>query len=944
MSEHSDSVAQDPQTLADFPFATFAADTFGVVMQPIDQMFGTNGSFDSLSIESTIDDEPTTTTAHDVEDSVAVIEPAAEVPAVVEPPVVIEPAAVVEPTVVEPAVVESAVAEPVAVEVEPEAVESAVVETPVVEPLVADANEVDQPVAVDPPADRPTEIDDAVCDVAPAAVNEVSKPPVEHLGANILPGVTRFYGNVQVSKPQPSRPAKPIAVPAPTRVEAKSALIIEKAAESTVEPAASIPPAVEAPAVAEVKSEPTAAVVQEPTEVVATVEAVKETVIEVPATAPTNVAPIAETKTAVEAVAIEAVAIETLEEKSAEQEPALATGFRAMPLIEDVQVAIEFAGYKTPTPVQAEIIPHMLEGRDVLAQSQTGSGKTAAFALPILSTIDIRQRSPQVLVLVPTRELAMQVAASFSKYSREMRGFCVAPIYGGADYGAQFRQLKRGLHVVVGTPGRVIDHIKRGSLNLDEINCLVLDEADEMLNMGFLEDVQFVLDRAPDDRQIALFSATLPGPIRDISKRYLTDPARVTIKQQSMTADSIRQRALIVSQHEKIEVLARIVEAEETDGVIVFTKTKDATVSVAEKLNRLGLSAIALNGDMPQKVRERSIEQIKSGQFDILVATDVAARGLDVTRVSHVINYDMPNDGESYTHRVGRTGRAGRPGEAIIFVTGTQRGKLRFIEKVTKQPITVVEAPTATQINEIRAKRFQQRIAEAIASKDTSMFEEMITKFAEETETPMIKIAAALAEINQKGRPFLMQELRRKPKAFEGKPPRGDRERDGNGASRGGNDGKGYGQRVSERPATGGRSSGAEEGMDRYRIEVGKRDGVKPGNIVGAIANEGGIEGTYIGAIQIHDSHTTIDLPSGMPRTVLESLQETRVAGKPMQLKLAGAEREQSSYGSRPARSHTPRYSGGGGSGGPRGGAGPKKFNQSKSFHGGKRKKRRTDG
>ena len=550
--------------------------------------------------------------------------------------------------------------------------------------------------------------------------------------------------------------------------------------------------------------------------------------------------------------------------------------FLDLPIRSEVQQAVQKAGYEKPTPIQAEIIPHMLDGRDVLAQSQTGTGKTAAFALPILSRIEIGRKKPQVLVLTPTRELAIQVARSFATYANSLPRFSVAAIYGGQDYSAQFKQLRDGVEVVVGTPGRVIDHIRRGTLDLSDIDCLVLDEADEMLNMGFLEDVQFVLEHAPEKRQIALFSATLPTPIRNISKRYLNDPARITIKKKTMTAESIRQRALFILPRDKADTLKRLLEVEDTDGVIIFTNTKDASVRVAEQLNREGLSAVALNGDMPQKVRERTIERLKASHLDILVATDVAARGLDVTRVSHVFNYDVPQDGESYIHRVGRTGRAGRKGEAIIFLTNAQRGKLRFIERATKQPIEIIQPPTADEINAMRVKRFTQRIADMTDGQDLMMFQRLITEFAEESGTPMVLIAAALAQINQQGRPFLMKER-----------PRRKTERNG---QRYGQSEPGGSARRTRRGGEGRQQGIPEPGKDRYRIEVGWNDGVKPGNIVGAIANEGGISGEHIGPIKIHDAYSTVDLPEGMPQDVYETLQRTKVTGKPLQLRLSSAE------------------------------------------------------
>lgn len=579
--------------------------------------------------------------------------------------------------------------------------------------------------------------------------------------------------------------------------------------------------------------------------------------------------------------------------------------FADLSLREEVLEAVLKSGYEKPTAIQAEIIPHMLAGRDVLAQSQTGTGKTAAFALPILSRIKIGQKKPQVLVLAPTRELAIQVARSFSTYASKLPRLSVTAIYGGSDYTAQFRQLERGVEVVVGTPGRVIDHINRGTLDLSELKCLVLDEADEMLNMGFLDDVRFVLEKSPEGRQIALFSATLPPQIRTIAQQYLNDPARVTIEAKTMTADSIRQRALILHSREKIHVLKRLLDVEETDGVIIFSNTKDMTVTIAEQLNKEGLKAIALNGDMPQKTRERTIEQLKAGILDILVATDVAARGLDVSRVSHVINFDVPQDNESYVHRIGRTGRAGRDGEAFIFLTRSQRGKLRYIERTTKQTIEIVEPPTAADINAIRIKRFTQTIADTAAAggDDQRFFEEMITEFARETDTPMVTIAAALAQIGQNGRPFLAKDQPRR-KEFDSRDrrdqsgARGNRDQGRNFRGPGGENGS-----KSRRPS---RQSGPPEpGKDRYRIEVGWNDGVKVGNIVGAIANEGGIGGEYIGPIRIHDTYATVDLPEGMPRDIYHTLQRTRVAGKPMEISLANDDRGETGSSHKPHGGNT---------------------------------------
>ena len=550
---------------------------------------------------------------------------------------------------------------------------------------------------------------------------------------------------------------------------------------------------------------------------------------------------------------------------AAEEKPADEDGIRfsELKLRAEVQSAVESAGYDRPTPIQAEIIPHVLAGRDIVAQSQTGTGKTAGFALPILSNIKPRNGKPQVLVLAPTRELAIQVARMFSTYGAQIEDFGVAAIYGGQDYEPQLRQLRSGVQVVVGTPGRVIDHIKRGTLDVSQLDCLVLDEADEMLNMGFLDDVKFVLEQTPAQRQIALFSATLPTPIRNIAEKYLSDPAKVTIAKKTMTADSIRQRAVFVSQREKVDLLVRFLEAEESDGVIVFTRTRESTTVVAEQLVRAGLNAVALNGDVAQKMRERTIQRLKSGKFNILVATDVAARGLDVQRISHVFNFDLPEGSETYVHRVGRTGRAGRKGEAIIFLTHSQRNKLRYIEKATRQKIEIVEAPSLDAINKMRVARFKEKIGQVIESEDLSFYKSMLADYAENSDQPYELIAAAIAHIRKDGRDFLMKPL---PKRERGE--RGDR---GERRNKPGRRGAKY-------------EGGPKPGMTRYRIGVGKRDGVRVGNIVGAVANEGGIDGQSIGPILIHQSYSTIDLPSDLPRDVTDTLKSTRVGGRPLNL------------------------------------------------------------
>ncbi|TWT76707.1 ATP-dependent RNA helicase DeaD [Planctomycetes bacterium CA13] len=565
--------------------------------------------------------------------------------------------------------------------------------------------------------------------------------------------------------------------------------------------------------------------------------------------------------------------------------------FSGLALSDAVQKAVLKAGYTTPSLIQAAVIPHLLDGRDVIGQAQTGTGKTAAFALPILSRIDPSKTAVQVLVLAPTRELAIQVAKSFSTYGGEMDRMSVAAIYGGQDYEPQLKQLRRGVQVVVGTPGRVIDHIKRGTLVVNQLDCLVLDEADEMLNMGFLEDVQFVLDQTPAETQIALFSATLPQPIRRIANKHLKNPETIQIKQKTMTADGIRQRALYVTPREKPELLMRLLEAETTDGVIVFAKTKESTTTLADNLTRWGYAAAALNGDMPQGLRERTVDKLKSGHLDILVATDVAARGLDVSRISHVINFDAPHDSESYIHRIGRTGRAGRSGEAILLLSRSQTGRLRAIERLTRQTIEVVNPPTTEEINKKRIDGFKNSITETIAGRDVSFFKDLISQYVEETEQPIEMVAAALAEMTRGGRPLLLKDAP--------KPKRGKKRDFGDRRDR--DESQDFDRRSGRRSM---RNGPVREGMQRFRVEVGHVDGLKPGNLVGAIANEAGIEGQFIGPIDIQTHYTTVDLPEGMPNEIFQTLRRTWVVGK--QLDIRGLEGHAGGKGGSDSRKRKP--------------------------------------
>ena len=449
--------------------------------------------------------------------------------------------------------------------------------------------------------------------------------------------------------------------------------------------------------------------------------------------------------------------------------------FSDLGLSAPVLEALAEVGYESPSPIQAATIPVLLAGKDMIGQAQTGTGKTAAFALPLLSRIKVRTGPPQGIVLVPTRELAIQVAEAFQKYASRIKGFHVLPIYGGQSYTPQLMSLKRGAHVVVGTPGRVMDHIKRGTLDLGGVTCVVLDEADEMLQMGFVDDIEWILEQTPDTRQVALFSATLPAPIRRIAQKHLREPVEVTVASKTSTATNIRQRYWIVSGVHKLDALTRILEAEAFDGMLVFTRTKQSTVELAERLEARGFAAAALNGDMQQKDRERTVARIKGGQLDILVATDVAARGLDVERISHVVNYDVPYDTESYVHRIGRTGRAGRNGEAILFITPRERNMLRYIERATRSPLEPMDLPTIADVNEQRVARFRQRITEALAAGQADPFRSLIEEFEREHDVPAIEIAAALASLLQGGSPLLLKEKARDAAAEprESREPRG---------------------------------------------------------------------------------------------------------------------------------------------------------------------------
>ncbi|MEP9363099.1 DEAD/DEAH box helicase [Nocardioides sp. CN2-186] len=543
--------------------------------------------------------------------------------------------------------------------------------------------------------------------------------------------------------------------------------------------------------------------------------------------------------------------------------------FADLGLDDKVLKALADVGYETPSAIQAATIPPLLAGRDVVGLAQTGTGKTAAFALPILSRLDLSQKKPQALVLAPTRELALQVCEAFERYAAHLKGVHVLPVYGGQAYGVQLSALRRGVHIVVGTPGRIMDHLAKGTLDLTELRFLVLDEADEMLNMGFADDVETILADTPDDKNVALFSATMPAQIRRISKQYLNNPEEITVKGKTSTAPNITQRYLLVSYPQKVDALTRILEVENFEGMIVFVRTKNETETLAEKLRARGFSAMAINGDVAQNQRERTVNQLKSGKLDILVATDVAARGLDVERISHVVNYDIPTDTESYVHRIGRTGRAGRSGDAISFVTPRERYLLKHIEKATRQPLTQMQLPTADDVNATRLSRFDDQITAALEQTTRiEAFRDIVAHYVREHDVPEADVAAALAVVAQGDTPLLIDpnEVVRPPRddrpARTDRPDRGDR-----------------GSRPERRPR--GRT---DVPMATYRIAVGKRHKVEPRQIVGAIANEGGLSRQDFGHIDIRADHSLVELPADLPGGAWDKLRGTRISGKLIEL------------------------------------------------------------
>ncbi|WP_430623510.1 DEAD/DEAH box helicase [Microbacterium paraoxydans] len=537
-------------------------------------------------------------------------------------------------------------------------------------------------------------------------------------------------------------------------------------------------------------------------------------------------------------------------------------GFEDLGITGPVLKAIKDLGYETPSPIQAATIPTLLAGRDVVGMAQTGTGKTAAFALPVLERLDVAQKTPQALVLAPTRELALQVCEAFESYASRMKGVHVLPVYGGQGYGVQLSALRRGVHVVVGTPGRIMDHLAKGTLDLSELQYLVLDEADEMLKMGFAEDVEQILAQTPEEKQVALFSATMPAQIRRLAQQYLRDPEEITVKSKTATNTNITQRYLVVSYAQKVDALTRILEVENFDGMIVFVRTKNETETLAEKLRARGYSAAAINGDVPQVQRERSVNQLKDGKLDILVATDVAARGLDVERISHVVNFDIPTDTESYVHRIGRTGRAGRTGDAISFITPRERYLLKHIEKATRQQPTQMQLPSTEDVNTTRLARFDDAITTALSETSRiDAFRDIIAHYVRHHDVPEGDVAAALAVVAQGSTPLLLDpadDALSQAVAADNRPQR---------------------ERQTREPREP-RERRSRGDYTPYRIEVGRRHRVEPRQIVGALANEGGLGRDDFGAINIRPDFSIVELPANLDPAVLDKLRDTRISGR----------------------------------------------------------------
>ena len=540
-----------------------------------------------------------------------------------------------------------------------------------------------------------------------------------------------------------------------------------------------------------------------------------------------------------------------------------------------LEKALATVGYETPSPIQAESIPPLLEGRDLIGQAQTGTGKTAAFALPILARLQAGGKLPGALVLCPTRELAIQVAEAFQSYARYLKNFHVLPVYGGQDMRGQLGQLRRGVDVVVGTPGRLLDHLKRGSLDLSKLQTVVLDEADEMLRMGFIDDVEQILAYGTAKHQTVLFSATLPKPILRVAEKFLSDPAHIKIKTKTATVDTIDQQYWLLNNNQKLDALTRLLETEPFDGVIIFTRTRGTTVELAEKISARGYACAPINGDMSQSVREQTIQRLKKSKIDILVATDVAARGLDVDRISLVVNYDIPHDAEGYIHRIGRTARAGREGRAVLFVTNRERRLLRAIEKATGKEIPAIRLPSAEEVLERRIQRFKQEVIQSLSEPAAPLLVSLVEELCAETATSPQALAANLVKMLQQNQPLELPRGQDKKPARPREPAAGD-ERKAHKPAAGE-------ERKARKPRAEKAADTANVDMEVFRLEVGRQHEVSAGNIVGAIANEIEIDSQYIGQIDIHDDYSTVELPTGMPREMFDHLKKVRVCGRALE-------------------------------------------------------------
>lgn len=565
--------------------------------------------------------------------------------------------------------------------------------------------------------------------------------------------------------------------------------------------------------------------------------------------------------------------------------------FESLNLSPAILKAVEELGYKTPSEIQAQCIPLLLERKDVLGLAQTGTGKTAAFALPLLNNIDPSVKQPQILVLTPTRELAIQVAEAFEQYAKGTRGVEVLALYGGQSYSIQLSALRRGAQIIVATPGRLIDHINRGTIKFDALQALVLDEADEMLRMGFIDDVENIMEKTPREKQTCLFSATMPKQIQNISSKYMNNPEQVHISARNSTVSSVEQVFWNASVH-KNKAIVRFLEAEQYEGAIVFVRTRNDTVQLAELLEREGFSAAPLNGDMNQQARERTVDRLKSGMLNVVIATDVAARGLDVDRLSLVINYDIPQDSEAYVHRIGRTGRAGRTGKAILFVKHNERYLLKNIIRHTKSEIAQVELPTAKVVEEKRIAALQAKLSIALENKDITFFNEVATNMAEKLDLPLENLAGALLCLAQQQSPIKVEEVKIQPRERNERNSRNDRGDRGRRNERGG-------ERSERKPRE--RNSRDAGPMDTYRIEVGREHGVQVKNIVGAIANEADISSKFIGDIRLHDQHSTVELPQNMPKDVLDHFQKVFICKRPMGMTITQDQGPAEPRGERPS-------------------------------------------